>query len=59
VVKNETEIVFTEMRSCSHQYQSYTRVYPEVSGLVAWSKNCKWYSSLPVGAVVMLFCELL
>jgi hypothetical protein len=24
-----------------------TRVYPKVSGLAAWSENCKWYSSLP------------
>jgi hypothetical protein len=32
-------------------------VYPEVSGLPTWSKNCKWYSSLPLGAVVLLFCE--
>jgi hypothetical protein len=23
-----------------------TRVYPKVSGLAAWSDNCKWYSSL-------------
>jgi hypothetical protein len=35
----------------------YTRVYPKVSGLAAWSENCKWYSSLPLGAVVSLFCE--
>jgi hypothetical protein len=34
-----------------------TRVYPNVSGLAAWSENCKWYSSLPLGAVVWLFCE--
>jgi hypothetical protein len=34
-----------------------TRVYPKVSGLAAWSENCKWYSSLPLGAVVSLFCE--
>jgi hypothetical protein len=34
-----------------------TWVYPEVSGLAAWSKNCKWYSSLPLDAVVSLFCE--
>jgi len=34
----------------------YTRVCPKVSGLVAWSENCKWYSSLPLGAVVSLFC---
>jgi hypothetical protein len=29
-----------------------TRVYPKVSGLAAWSENCKWYSSLPLDAVV-------
>jgi hypothetical protein len=34
------------------------RMYPEVSGLAAWSENCKWYSSLPLGAAVSLFCEL-
>jgi len=33
------------------------RVYPKVSGLADWSENCKWYSSLPLGAVVSLFCE--
>jgi hypothetical protein len=33
------------------------RVYPEVSELAAWSENCKWYSSLPLGAVVSIFCE--
>jgi hypothetical protein len=35
-----------------------TRVYPKLSGLDAWSENFKWYSSLPLGAVVSLFCEL-
>jgi hypothetical protein len=35
----------------------YTTVYPKVSGLAAWSENCKWYGSLPLGAVVSLFCE--
>jgi len=34
-----------------------TNVYPKVSGLAAWSENCKWYSSLALGAVVSLFCE--
>jgi hypothetical protein len=29
----------------------------KVSGLAARSENCKWYSSLPVGAVVSLFYE--
>jgi hypothetical protein len=33
----------------------HTRVYPKVSGLPAWSENCKWYCSLPLGAVVSLF----
>jgi hypothetical protein len=32
------------------------KVYPKVPGLTAWSENCKWYSSLPLGAVVSLFC---
>jgi hypothetical protein len=35
----------------------YTRVYPKVSGLAAWSENCKLYSSLPLGAVISLLCE--
>jgi hypothetical protein len=35
----------------------YTRVYPKVSGLAAWSENFKWYSSLPLGVVVSPFCE--
>jgi hypothetical protein len=34
-----------------------TKVYPKVSGLAAWSENCKWYSSLPLGAVVSPFYE--
>jgi hypothetical protein len=29
----------------------YKGVYPNVSGLVAWSENCEWQSSLPLGAV--------
>jgi len=35
----------------------YVTVYPKVSGLAAWGENCKWYSSLPLRAVVSLFCE--
>jgi hypothetical protein len=31
-----------------------SKVYPKVPGLAAWSENCKWYSSLPPGAVVSL-----
>jgi hypothetical protein len=26
-------------------------VYPKVSGLAAWGENCKWYNSLPLGAL--------
>jgi hypothetical protein len=33
------------------------RVYPKVSGLAVWIDNCKWYSSLPLDAVVSLFYE--
>jgi hypothetical protein len=36
---------------------SQTRMYPKISGLAAWSENYEWYSSLPLGAVVSLFCE--
>jgi hypothetical protein len=58
--------VHTYMHACMHAYihtyihtyiHRHTRVYPKVSGLAACSENCKWYSSLPLGAVVSLFCE--
>jgi hypothetical protein len=35
----------------------HMNMYPKVSGLAAWSENCKWYSSLPLDAGVSLFCE--
>jgi hypothetical protein len=35
----------------------HTRMYPKVAGLAAWSENCKWYSCLPLCAVVSLFCD--
>jgi len=38
-------------------YSLYRSVLPKVSGLATWSENCKWYSSLPQGAVLSLFCE--
>jgi len=38
-------------------YNVCTRVYPKFSGLAAWSENYKWYSCLPLRAVVWLFCE--
>jgi hypothetical protein len=49
------------LRGCIQKYISMfhiTRMYPKVSGLAAWSEGSKWYSSLPLGAVVSLFCEL-
>jgi hypothetical protein len=39
------------------EHDNCTRVYPKVSGLAAWSENWKWYGSMPLGAVVSLFCE--
>jgi hypothetical protein len=33
------------------------KVYQKVSGLAAFSENCKWYSSLPLGAVLSIFYE--
>jgi hypothetical protein len=41
---------------CAQSYLKL-RLYPKGSGLAAWSQNCKSYSSLPLGAVVSLFCE--
>jgi len=35
--------------------QPHERVYPKVPGLAAWSENCKWYSSVPLGAVYLYF----
>jgi hypothetical protein len=42
---------------CSHSLRpvQYTRLYPKVSGLAAWSENCKWYVQLSVGAVDRYF----
>jgi hypothetical protein len=48
---------FFKLRCTITSNTSYTRAYPKDSGLVAWSENCIWYSSLPLGAVVSLFCE--
>jgi hypothetical protein len=44
-------------RNVLESFLLQTRVYPKIFGLAAWSENCKWYSSLPLGAVVSLFCE--
>jgi hypothetical protein len=56
VKRNETEHMRLKQgfTTCHIEHR---KGYPEVSGLAAWSKNCKWYSSLPLCAVVSLFCE--
>jgi hypothetical protein len=36
----------------TYNHPANTTVYPKVSELAAWNENCKWYSSLPLGAVV-------
>jgi hypothetical protein len=55
---NKYEIVVEEhQRKRPLRRTRCTRVYTKVSGLAAWSENCKWYSSLPLDAVVSLFCE--
>jgi hypothetical protein len=46
------------LKSIDLEFCGHTRVYPKVSRLATKSENCKWYSSLPLGAVVFLFCEL-
>jgi hypothetical protein len=45
----ETQVDFFE--KC--QYEGVSKVFR----LATWSENCKWYSSLPLGAVVSLFYE--
>jgi hypothetical protein len=44
-------IAFTFKRYISPELREYEGVY-KVSGLAAWSENCKCYRSLPLGAVV-------
>jgi hypothetical protein len=49
--------VYSSLINLQTRARARASVYPKVSGLVAWSENCKWYSSLPLDAVVSLFCE--
>jgi hypothetical protein len=42
---------------CVVLFRYNMRVYPKVSGLAAWSENCKWCSYLPLGTIVSVFCE--
>jgi hypothetical protein len=50
VAKKRLIFVLFTSRACLQSF--YTRVYPKVSGLAAWRESCKWYSSLPLGAIV-------
>jgi hypothetical protein len=50
-------IFFFLFATAAPSLPSNTIVYPEVSGLASWNENCKWYSSLPLVAIVSLFCE--
>jgi hypothetical protein len=48
---------FASRTVCVVSQRVFLRMYPKVSGLASWSENCKCYSSLPLGAVISLFCE--
>jgi hypothetical protein len=50
-------VSFVAITLCVASQRVFTRVYPKVSRVATWGKNCKWYSSLQLGAVVSLFCE--
>jgi hypothetical protein len=41
----------------SYWIETHTTMYPKITGLAAWSENCKRYSSLPLSAVLSLFYE--
>jgi hypothetical protein len=50
--------IYTYIHTYTHTHtHTHGRVYPKDSGLASWSENCKWYTSLPLVAVVSLFCE--
>jgi hypothetical protein len=44
-------------KKSSEKVHGITRVYPKVSELAAWRENREWYTSLPLDAIVSLFCE--
>jgi hypothetical protein len=56
VLKELTENHFQQFFKAWQRHAS-TRMFPKVYSLAACSKNCKWYSFLPLGAIVSLFCE--
>jgi hypothetical protein len=40
-------MILLRIRGCNQKFPDWA----------AWSKKCKWYSSLPLDAVVSIFCE--
>jgi hypothetical protein len=56
-VETAVSTLLTAVLLVLYCYVLIKKVYPKVSGLAAWRENCKWYSSLPLGAVVSLFSE--
>jgi hypothetical protein len=48
---------FKRFKTAATVTSKYEGVYPKVSGLAALREKRKWYGSLPLGAVVLLFCE--
>jgi hypothetical protein len=42
----DTAANLIEIRNGYAPNSAYTRGYPKVSGLAAWSENCKWYNLL-------------
>jgi hypothetical protein len=56
--KASNKLTFTEFSFISlKQGGKCTSMYPKVSGLAAWSENCKCYVSLPLGKVASLLYE--
>jgi hypothetical protein len=37
---------------------NFYEAIPKVSGVAAWSENCKWYGSLPLGVSLVSFAAI-
>jgi hypothetical protein len=57
-ITSSLKLIATLSGSETRHSVTCTRVYRKVSGLAAWGENHEWYNSLPLGAVVSLFCEV-
>jgi hypothetical protein len=56
LLKSHTSFASTTL-SRTTDYVSTSTVYPKVLELAAWSENCKWYSSLPLGELYRYFAS--